>query len=119
MAKVVVLDKGEELFKMVSLFIESEFETEVESSDSFEKYLNEDDLTLFICDYTFVIDYKEEFEGLQKDDMNRKFIVLEDNLLFGDEEKKEVTDVLSAHTDGITHEVMTMVKWSIDIKAVF
>ena len=37
MAKVVVLDKGEELFKMVSLFIESEFETEVESSESFEK----------------------------------------------------------------------------------
>ena len=86
MAKVVVLDKGEELFKMVSLFIESEFETEVESSNSFEKYLKEDDLTLFICDYTFVIDYSDEFKGLQKGDTKRRFIVLEDNLLFGEED---------------------------------
>ncbi|MEE2744743.1 MAG: HD domain-containing phosphohydrolase [Bdellovibrionota bacterium] len=111
MAKVVVLDKGEELFKMVSLFIESEFETEVESSESFEKYLKEDDLTLFICDYTFVIDYKEEFEGLQKDDTKRKFIVLEDNLLFGDQEKKEVTETLSFCKHGFCHRDLVKQKF--------
>ena len=54
-AKVIVLDKGKELYKIVSLYVESEFETNVlhyESPSSFDDSESIDlKEALFICDY--------------------------------------------------------------------
>jgi len=99
--RVVVLDKGQELFKMVALFVESEFETVVELSENFKSFITEAQVetseVLFICDYTFILDYSDEFNDFGDDSFKKKFIVLEDNLLFGDEEKDEIKNIFSSY----------------------
>ncbi len=105
--KVVVLDKSKELFKMVSLYVESEFETNVlhhESPTSFDD-LESKDLkeVLYVCDYTFILNFQSEFKSLGSGTYKRSFIVLEDNLLFGDEEKREIELILKEFKHNFCH----------------
>ena len=106
-AKVIVLDKGKELYKIVSLYVESEFETNVlhyESPSSFDDSESIDlKEALFICDYTFILNFQSDFKNLDRQSYNRSFIVLEDSLLFGDDEKREVGNILKDYKHSFCH----------------
>jgi len=105
--KVIVLDKGKELFKIVSLYVESEFETNVlhyESPSSFDdSETNGLKEALFVCDYTFILNFQDDFKNLKSKNYSRSFIILEDSLLFGDEEKKEIEVILKEYKHSFCH----------------
>ncbi len=118
--KVIVLDKGKELYKIVSLYVESEFETNVlhyESPNSIDDSENIDlKEALFVCDYTFILNFQSDFKSLGAKGYNRSFIILEDSLLFGDEEKREIETLLKefkhsfCHRDLIKNQFVEMIE---------
>ena len=118
--KVIVLDKSKELFRVVSLYVESEFETSVlhyESPNSFDGSESEGlKEVLFICDYTFILNYQSDFKTLEAAPFKRSFIVLEDNLLFGEDEKREIESLLKefkysfCHRDLVKNQFVEMLE---------